>query len=444
MANDKYEYEHPYGPDNYYETINNKLKFGTTQPITWPKLNDLEEKKPSMKVWKAKFNEQVFPLSDLSFQKMLNRGFFEGYENSILINENGSVYPISDDGKLGHKKDLPLDNEYAKEEFTSNCDIYGNVVIDELNEIELVQKIDNKKLINFEKSLLLLYRPHMFKEMDNVSLVYNHMDQLLSCLLLQPDQFDEIFTINVGEPESPILKSYLNKLAEIISVEMESNEEIDESKLKDAEKDAYDFSGYRGKSLEVVKNEAKDYHNYFRFLLTRKEKIVVSTSELDYASKMVSIIKQDKNNVLNKVKDGSKINTKITGILGGVDSFYFEEVIPYIKKNTSIIVAKSIYYFDRNIKDFPSYVEEVNIDIKLALYHELISRSFEAKIRKGCKLVMSLLVCDKYYNYYDYSEIKFIGRYKKRLYSVFSKLDSAIVALESGSKFPVTFTDRIL
>lgn len=432
---------HVFDGTSYYEWKKKSVRSSLEEIQIHPGVlkKDIKEIK---KIYRVRLNDgTVYPLEEEDLKIMISTNNFNGYENCSIIGESGEHYKITESCDFIQKNTLPIDHPHMLEEFSSIYDIFGKKIIDDLNDIDIPDKIEGKKIINLEKVLLLLNKPVLFHEMSKMELCYNYMDQLLSCLILEPDQFDELFTIKVGEPESPLLKQYLIKLSEIISVEIKENEEIDKNKLEEAEKEAYEFSGYRGKSLEIVKNEAKDYHNYFRFLLTCKEKIAVSEQEVEYAMKMSLIIKKDQSDSFSKVKEGAKINNKITGIINGVEDFYFEEVIPYMKRKSSNILVKSILYFDGNIKDFNSNIENLNIDIKLALYHELITKSFDSLIKGGHKVIMSLLVCDKYYNHFNYKEIKYISKYKKRMYNILSNIDQQF---KLELKYPLGFTDRLL
>lgn len=208
----------------------------------------------------------------------------------------------------------------------------------------------------------------------------SNINYLLVETLCNPGSFDELFIVQEKGPESPLLKSYLNNLANYLIVELKNKDEIDN--LEDLQKKAYDKTNYQGKSFEVVLQEAKDFSEYLRFLITKDEKLVISPEEFEYSTNLKNAVRSfgcgfsSKNQKLHvELKMdlfvdyyiSTKVNQQVT-LVGGKDH-----------------VKEVIYVPD--IKNLTSYIEEEGYDLKIAF------------IKKMLNITPTIFGCDKDYNF---------------------------------------------
>lgn len=212
-----------------------------------------------------------------------------------------------------------------------------------------------KVLTDVEGLILLVNNPRAFYRQKRNGSAKNLLIKVGS---LYPGKFDEIFAVEKDVPESPLMRTYLKNLSVLINEEMLKKDEIDN--MEELEKKAYSNSDYIGKSLETVRNEALDYNNYQRYLLTKGEKISITEDDKKFYDDFLSNMKEDNSfatystvkerNIDYEVRVTSK--SKIIEVVDYVD---------YSEQNSWLLFFKSNHPFS----EFT--IEEDNLDVRIGM-----------------------------------------------------------------------------
>jgi hypothetical protein len=274
------------------------------------------------------------------------------------------------------------------------------------------------------------------------------IEKLIKVSIIDPDQFDEIFTIETDRPESPLMRKFLTKLAELVNDKLEASTLKDDGidDIEELQKIAYTHAGYTGKTLETVIEEKKDYDGYFRFLLMKGEKIVITEQQKEYFDKLKAIVKKEFSNqvssfVIPNKKKNKDIELKgISAHPGLAGTMYFTGLVP------SLIVSKSemraIYFtYIENIHDIYDEIEKSSLKLKIALNADLIHER-NGEIKKGVEVKNYIFVCDKNFNYAFFEVRKStLNKWKK---SLTDKIIEMFSCLSTKSVAPRGFNEFVL
>lgn len=309
-------------------------------------------------------------------------------------------------------------------EYTSSYDVFGNdlgdYIVDEEEIEEVKVKIDNKKkLITYRELINSFTNPVAFK--NNIIPIQSNMDALVSCIVNKKDQFDEIFAIEVDRPESPLMRKYLTELAILVNEKLKESDEIDN--IEELEKNAYVKAEYKGKSYETVVSESRDYHNYYRFLLTKDERVVITEEQNLYTKRLYNILKENSFHFSDKGKR-NKFNLELEGELNS-SNFYFSDKVDYI--NLSNPISLQLFtYVPTHLSNLNSHIEENLIDIRFGLISELIEKNY-SKAYEVSGTNYSIFACDSNFNYGIFKVNKTsIGKWKKKLENAINKLEHTL------------------
>jgi len=383
----------------------------------------------------------------------------EVYANKCLIDKLNSVcYECGGDGSIIGKRDL---NKYEVNYNSRSgygdlptVDIHGNPIIFEdfqpvkENKKEYTGQILNVPYINLCKNNI-----RKFWEIFGTNKIpedETNLEKMIRIAVLNPDQFDEIFTVEVDKPESPLMVKFLNKLAELVDKALLSEGDNGLENIVPLQREAYNYAGYEGKSFETVIDEHKDYGGYFRFLLTKEEKTIISENEKLYFDNLIKIIEEDKNshNTSNK---GIKKKKQAFELFGTSpissfadeiqDAFYFKGIVPNL--NLSSVSKPEAMYFTYidDIYKIYDYMDNSDLSFKIALNDDLLLES--GLVKKGVDLLNKIFVCDKNFNIVTFTVRKAtLNKWKKNLGTEISKLINLTVKGETS--IPQGFGDLSL
>lgn len=303
--------------------------------------------------------------------------------------------------------------------FTSNIDPLGEEL--DLEEDPAPTKEDSKKpTLTFDQIQAVLSNPRDYWKGEEIDV--SVFDLLLSTIVTEPEQFDELFTVEDNIPESPLLRSYIEKLAELVSVQL-SKEQLKDNFLTTLGKEAYDYAGYKGKELDVVIEEAKDYHSYFKFLISKGDHVIVGEDMRNLAYKLKKNLEEDR--WFNKHPIGKKTkNVIVCQEIAPITENALTITIPILKKNGSTIVA---YYFtgdlDHELKDFN--FDSKNLNLRLAMMNELLLKKYAETAK--LKIETYVVVCDKNANYTTVTvKSNTMNRWRKEFHSYIVALGEII------------------
>jgi len=304
------------------------------------------------------------------------------FHNAIMYDiNNGRRYKYSQDG-INIIEDLEIeDDEYLEYPYTFTTDFYGKYKINSLGKKEIT-----REPISFEDIMLVLHTPFLY--FNKIKIERNVMNKLISCTLQENGQFDEKFIVKPKSPDSPLLNEYLITLSNLVEKEIGDSGEVDN--IEDLEKKAYESVGYN-KPLEVVLNEAKDFSEYFRFLLVKKDKIVINEEDYNYSKTLLEAVK----NKWSFKSSRAKVN-KVFSFENDKYSklFSFSQIVDRFDESDNKVLI-SLFLNVPNILKTLSYLEDNNLDIKIGMIYEMINSNYNSKSKTVC---FSLVVTDPYYN----------------------------------------------
>jgi hypothetical protein len=232
-------------------------------------------------------------------------------------------------------------------------------LVDEGKEELKVEK--ETKELTFDDMLNLLYRPNFY--FNDIPAKKDNMNLLIKKVLLFPENFDEIFAVEVPPPSSPLMKSYLENLSVLINVELKDKQEIDN--IEDLQKKAYDQSDYIGKTFETVLEEAKDFGDYLRYLLNKGEKLIVTQDQKEYAFILRKLISKNGEINLDNIKSKS-LDKKVYFNAQGFKNFHISVIIDQ-QFNDSARKSNRLFLHVPDITELEIYLEHYKYDLKAAL-----------------------------------------------------------------------------
>lgn len=279
--------------------------------------------------------------------------------------------------------------------------------------------ITDRKLINSTSLLSITRGPASFWKTVNLKELPDDevlMDKLVRIAVTEPAQFDELFTVEIDRPESPLMRRYLITLSDLINESLNGLDDgIDD--IKPLEQEAYKKAGYVGKTFETVVEEAKDYAAHLRFLLLKNERIVVREDEKNYFDSLVKLIKNEE---LTKNKNEHQFIEPIPGSIFGAKT-----TIPHVRK--AGMLELTYFLFVDNLYSFNDSTINPALAIKIALNDMLFRDENKFLVSKGNELHNCIFVSDR-----DFNIARFLV--KKQTLNKWAKLLSEL--LDEASKIP--------
>lgn len=307
----------------------------------------------------------------------------------------------------------------------SDYNFEGNLVnnqpisVDSINEIfnifYIVEDGEEPKIEKQTKELILddlinlVYYPSAY--FNKLSIKRDNKSLLIKTILLFQENFDEIFVVEVAPPSSPLMKSYLVNLSVLINEELKDKEEIEN--IENLRKKAFEQTDYIGKTFEAVLEEAKDFKDYLRFLLTKGEKLVITPEEKEYALTIRKLVSKKSEINLNNIKSKS-LNQKI----------YYDNINAKGYHLSSVIDHQ---YYDGNRKSdrFFLHLPDLNdIDFYLEKYHYDLKLGFTHLVRGNG---IDLFIVDENYNYSLFNvKPTTLNKWIRKLEGIIPKLNNII------------------
>lgn len=310
-------------------------------------------------------------------------------------------------------------------------------------EIRTILGNPNTKYISLNSALTLIRSPAKFHKDGDIWITddESQMDKLLKIAIINPGQFDELFTIDVDTPESPLMRNYLRILSELVLEEMSKIEDSSIDNIEDLEKIAYERAGYQGKILETVKQEAKDYHRHFRYLLTKGEKTSVTEQQAEYFSDIITLYSKGRMSFEYLKVKNNNLDYEINECLSISKIFNFKEKIPclYISKDKLI---STYFLYVENMYNIEKEIEKTIIPLKVSVHNEILCKVFKDKCVGEPKVDNRVVISDKNLNLVLF-EIKqsTLLKWKKNLKDELIHLDTVC---SDKSNIPIEFSNPYL
>lgn len=295
--------------------------------------------------------------------------------NGIVYDtSNGIYYHTNGDGSLTMASSLPTDSlQWA---------------LGILNDLEQplvsLNRTEEENFLTIDDVLAIRERPREFYQgvVDRPVL-----ERVMEVILLQNQQFDELFVVEESPPSSQLLKNFLKAKAKLTLKKIEEQGEIDDIELIEIE--AYKQAAYQGKDFEVVRNEAKDYPDYFRYLMIKADKTSISESDKRYFDNLYTNMRND--DFIPADIRSKDLNEDILCTLPYSNKWKFKATIPWCDSHAQIN-----RFFTKTNLSLREYVkrgfDEDPMRLRMALSYDIWK---ESKPNFG----FGLYVADKYGNY---------------------------------------------
>ncbi len=231
------------------------------------------------------------------------------------------------------------------------------------------------------------------------------INRLLHVLLFEEGQFDEEFTIIEAKPKSFKLKTYIDNLAELVSKELDANDEI--GNLDELRKQAYKTVDFK-QTLEQVMEAAEEYNDYFKYKMIKDEKVIITRAEYEDVQKSIEAIKASEYYKLRLTAVGyNKMLPRkelFVEKLGPNQSFGIACTPDEIKRTSDYktIDAVKVVKIPRPLSEFPHLIATLGLDLEAAVINRCASAYFKKDLSSKWKLNIHFLVVDDNNNVYAF------------------------------------------
>lgn len=268
-----------------------------------------------------------------------------------------------------------------------------------------------------------------------------NVDRLIRCAINDPAQFDEIFTVEVDKPESPLMRKYLSKLAELVNNSISNSDDDSLEDIGKLKAIAYEFAGYKGKDLDTVIKEELDYSSHFRYLLTKGEKIVITEEQKSYFDSLVLLYKSEMTGAFKN--PNRKDEYVLENIITNSNIAYLREKVPSLVIGKNVASARYYTYLD-NFSEINNHLSTSGLGMKMALIDDLLEKEFPKEQKsENSEIKTVLFICDKNLNYV-YLTVKksTLNKWKKDLKDGLVLLEQVI--LDGKTTTPFYFKQLVL
>lgn len=328
------------------------------------------------------------PYNDLTMNnKLVIRNWYlmDKIENiTLLLGNDGEILGDYDNNQYDmnyHPYPLPIQ------------EIFGNIIEYPTTKIVKKKKVTKtfpgKKIVNFNTLSLIKKNVSDFLSSVNSGVLVDAetpIESLIRIAFTEPGQFDEVFAIEVDRPESPLMRKYLSILAELVNEGLGTLEDDGIEDIKPLQEKAYKKTGYIGKTLEVVIQEAKDYAGHFRFLLLKGERIVIDEKWKDYFNLLVKQIDSDG---LKKKPTNSEVFELCS------QNFALKE-----STNIRMIKDKILITYYAYVDNIYEVTEHFNLELsaKIGLVAKAAKVEYFNETGKDTEVGVVIIICDKNVN----------------------------------------------
>jgi hypothetical protein len=292
----------------------------------------------------------------------------------------------------------------------------------------------------------LFYSHYILNEREEKIESYLVEGKLVHCFILQPEEFDNLFTVAPGKvPTSNVLKILHSLHAQVNggSSNLEDHHDLILSELQS--QNLYQSFKEDEKRLEKICTE--DNQNYFTFLFNRQGKDLVDEDMVErckaYAQVMrdepsiaahLELTTSDGYKVMNEIPLELKEYSGMFGLKGIIDRLVIDEF-----GNAEVIDVKTT---GKTISDFADTIEFYNYWLQAAIYITLVNRIHNISIDK---ISYSFWVIDKYEQVYNFGVSKdTIAEWLNRFDEAYNKATYHIENVRYDVPYDFCKPDRIM
>jgi len=239
--------------------------------------------------------------------------------------------------------------------------------------------------ISFSRLALLDRSPFLFhkkyilgEEIEDKESTAMNLGSAVDCLLCQPDEFYNLFAVSTVEKPTGQMGDYVTALHYHIE-KLVSQGESDV--FEKAEQLAYQDAGFKRDSIDKVRErfntEAKEYYN---FLVSSKDKIVLSFEQLTKANAAVEVLK---NNKFTRQFLAETLEQGIERFYQHESKFTHNDINYVVKLDVIIVDHKNMTIQPIDLKTtsespygFTKSMHKYRYDIQAVIYSHYISTEF--------------------------------------------------------------------
>jgi hypothetical protein len=321
-----------------------------------------------------------------------------------------------------------------------------------LNSKELEKFYSNKLYFSYSGINKLLYSPRLYykhyilNEKEDGTDTHLVAGRAAHCLLLEPDVFDDLFTMMPGKIPTDsnkviidyiFINNYLPMKNDSLTLEDFPQDILNQlltnnlyQNLTDDKKD----KSITGDSKRLEKILTDNNKEYFNFLKTKETKTVIDFAVKEKAQETVNCIRENKTisalMCLNHDNSGNVTVYNELALLSDWDEypFGFKGIIDniVIDENIKTIFINDLKLTNKLIQDFPDSVYKFRYDLQSTIYRGLAYDKFisHREDAKEWKIVFTFIVADKYNQIYPFQVSETTAdEWQSEFYSIVKQLE---------------------
>lgn len=321
-----------------------------------------------------------------------------------------------------------------------------------LNSKELEKFYSNKLYFSYSGINKLLYSPRLYykhyilNEKEDSTDTHLVAGRAAHCLLLEPDVFDDLFTMMPGKIPTDsnkviidyiFINNYLPMKNDSLTLEDFPQDILNQlltnnlyQNLTDDKKD----KSITGDSKRLEKILTDNNKEYFNFLKTKETKTVIDFAVKEKAQETVNCIRENKTisalMCLDHDNSGNVTVYNELALLSDWDEypFGFKGIIDniVIDENIKTIFINDLKLTNKLIQDFPNSVYKFRYNIQSTIYKGLAYDKFisHRDDAKEWKIVFTFIVADKYNQIYPFQVSETTAdEWQSEFYSIVKQLE---------------------
>lgn len=266
------------------------------------------------------------------------------------------------------------------------------------------------------------YNHYVLKEREDTVDAHLVSGRVLHCLLLEPEKFNEYFTVSPSKFPTASNKLILDQLHS--KIKSDSNKYFFGKEISDNLEDYDDkilslleeqnlYQKLKTDGQRVAKITTDENKEYFKFLMNTENKLVVDPVTLKACKESVEIIKGNPTisqlmqlgvekylntgttEILNELELKEEVDGKNYGYRGVLDNVV-------IDKESKIIFINDLKTTGKPIQNFSESVEFYEYWVQAVIYKQLVLRKFSDILNPDWKIIISFIVIDKYNQVYPF------------------------------------------
>lgn len=292
----------------------------------------------------------------------------------------------------------------------------------------------------------LFYSHYILNEREEKIEPYLVEGKLVHCFILQPEEFNTLFTVAPGKVPTASIVKILHGLFNQVeggSSNLEDHQQLILDELKN--QNLYQSLKEDSKRLEKVLTD--DAKHYFEFLFNRKGKDLVDEEMVTRCKAYAEVMRQepsiakhleltalDTYKVMNEIPLEYKKYKGMFGLKGILDRLVIDEF-----NNADVIDVKTT---GKTISDFKDTIEFYNYWLQAAIYIILVHKIYNIPIKN---ITYSFWVIDKYEQVYNFGVSRdTIDQWIKRFEEAYDKVTYHIENVRYDVPYEFCKPERIM